>query len=151
MQSNIISPKSALPFGVPFLLALSVWVVALIGSADGSLPRFGPKRVEPDPILAQLRAVQAIVPDSPERIQALWEFGRVNDPRVTLAMVEIVLEPDVAKRRQTLAAIEVAACLLCMYHIPDGQIQGSAKYTTLVWLWWEEHGEKFRAKAAQIS
>ncbi len=135
--------RSALPLTVPLLLSLAVWGAGLWWPAPAGPP--------PDPLALELRRFRALTGDR-ERIEAIWRFGREQDPRVTVALVEVV-EAELAKDRpgemQAPALLVHASSTLVHYHIPKDEWL-PAKYWTVALMWWKEHGDEVRHRAAAL-
>jgi hypothetical protein len=92
--------------------------------------------------LARLRVEK----DPNRKLALVKELGPVRDPRVTVALMEIVLT---AQRADPLL-IDVSV-LLYQYHIPDNdKISLTAIDWTLCRQWWEKHEADVRRRAAQL-
>src|SRR4051812_20164980 len=81
--------RRAVPLTVPVLLALSVWGLAPWHRPDGPQPPPGPSRVDPGSLAWELRRFRTLT-EPGERVRAIARLDPIRDPRVTVALVEVV-------------------------------------------------------------
>jgi hypothetical protein len=91
--------------------------------------------------------------DPKKRVAMIPRFGKIRDPRVTVALMEVVqegAEKDWALDTQSgVALLMVASSMLVQHHIPEEEWI-TAKYWTVALLWWEKHGADVRRRASAL-
>lgn len=129
--------QPALPLSVALALALAVW-----GFAAWEWSR-------PEPVAAELRHFRTLTDDG-ERMEAIERFGRRRDPRVTIALMEVV-QSELARASEVRASglLEVASIYVCEYHMPEDAL-GPAKCWALARMWWEANEAQVRRRAARL-
>ncbi|HJZ54358.1 MAG TPA: hypothetical protein VKE74_05345, partial [Gemmataceae bacterium] len=79
-------------------------------------------------------------------------FGKVRDPRVIVALMEVVraeLAKDRGMSTDTPALLMLASETLVHYHIPEDEWLPTKSWTVAS-LWWEKHEEEVRRQAAAL-
>jgi hypothetical protein len=137
--------RPALPLAVPLLLALTAWGFALCPRGSN------PPCVE-DPLVGELRRFRVLT-EPAERVQVITRLGPVRDPRVTVALMEVV-QAELGKNRtgatDTPPVLLAAAFALFEYHIPEDERVLGVKYWTGAIMWWETHEAAVRGRAALL-
>jgi hypothetical protein len=133
--------RSALPLTVPLVLALAVWGAGLWRPAPAGPP--------PDPLALELRRFRALTDDR-ERIEAIRRFGKVQDPRVVVVLMEVV-QAELAKERASGSDVLLmfASAAVVDYHIPKDEWLPT-KYWNVATIWWEKHEAEVRRQAAAL-
>src|SRR5262249_815979 len=85
--------------------------------------------------------------DGRRRIDLIRKIGPINDPRVTVALMEeIVLDEDAPESLLMLASYDVVN-----YHVPEGEgTAGWTKSCPPARIWWEGRGDEVRRRAAAL-
>lgn len=127
---------------------LSLAVLLLSIAAVGRLAFDRP----PDQVETDLQSFRRET-DPAMRIALIKKFGHNPDPRVTVALMEVVLQTDMEEswRRMDgkLGVLLSASFSLVRYHIPEEDLL-PAKYWTTARLWWEKAEADVRRRADAI-
>src|SRR4051812_2477140 len=111
-------------------------IIAVVFVAVGlwlSFRNLTPSGPPPDPLALELRRFRSLTDDQ-ERMEAIPRFGQVQDPRVTVVLMEVVQEEGAKKRYGGLMML--AAGTLVEYHMPKEE-RMPVKYWTCANMWWE--------------
>lgn len=144
--------RPALPLTVPVVLALAVWAIGLWNRPGGPPPTADRPRASDDPVAVELRQFRALT-DTSERVRAITRIGPVRDPRVTVALVEVVqteLNKDRTGSTETPGGLMAASVALFEHHIPEAERVYGVKYWTGALMWWETHEVEVRRRAALL-
>jgi hypothetical protein len=101
-----------------------------------------------DPLADELRRFRTLT-NRGERIEAIRRFGKINDPRVTLILMEALQEDQRDEHRPDAALLFIASSMLVYYHIPEKDWLGT-KYWTNAIMWWESHETEVRRRASAL-
>ncbi|HWG44396.1 MAG TPA: hypothetical protein VN688_16580 [Gemmataceae bacterium] len=82
--------------------------------------------------------------DLKKRRDLAKQLGPIHDARVTLALMEVVLQEDAEP-----GLLVVASSMLVHHHIPEKD-WGAAKYWTICRLWWEKNEADVRRRANKL-
>jgi hypothetical protein len=122
---------------VGVLLGVSIWLGAR---------HLAPSGAPPDPLALELRRFRKMT-DEDERVDAIRRFGPVRDPRVTVALMEVVQE-EVAHNRHG-GLLMLASSTVVYHHMPKEEILPE-KYWTCARRWWENNEVEVRRRAAAL-
>jgi len=143
--------RPSLSLSALLVLALGVWASAAWRRGSDP-PAAGLPAVTKDPVATELRHFGGLA-DPSDRVQAIKRLGRVRDPRVTVALMELVrAEVAVQQAGQTDSSgmLIAASYALFEYHIPEPERVYGVKYWTGALMWWEAHGPDVRQRAASL-
>jgi hypothetical protein len=105
-----------------------------------------------DPVTEELRRFRSLV-DPDERGRAIARLGPVRDPRVTVALMEVVraeLDKEGTGASADPGVLLAASSALWLYHIPEDELVSGVKYWTGAVMWWDAHGAEVRRRAASL-
>ena len=144
--------RPALSLTVPFLLALAVWGLSH-WHHRGAPPRAPSHlRMEENPVAVELRRFRTLSGPK-ERVQAIARIGPVRDPRVTVALMEVVraeVDKGWGQTGEPPGVLLAASSALCEYHIPEAECVSGVKYWTGALMWWETHEAEVRQRASLL-
>jgi hypothetical protein len=130
-------PSSKASLGLLLLSAIGLWQ-----TVRPDLPSTGTGR-RPDRLATELRRFRAET--DPEKLaEAIKRFGKVRDPRVTVALMEVV-----QREKKMSKLLLLASGTLVHHHIPEEDWRYT-KYWDLARLWWEENEAGVRRRAALL-
>jgi hypothetical protein len=135
-------------------LALLLFAVAILSLAVGwkSPSEFSESaQARPDRLARQLRRFRTET-DPERRVEEIRRFGPVQDPRVVLALMEVVLD-EMAKYYSAGGdppqLLLFASSELVEHHIPQDEWV-PAKYWAVAARWWVKHEDETRKNAAAL-
>ena len=129
--------RSKTSLGLLLLTAVGLWYAGHKHSPHVA----GDRQLQSDKLAIELRRFRAET-DRVKRIDAIKRFGKVRDPRVTLALMEVVQE-----EKEMSGLLLIASSVLVEHHIPE-EDWVLAKYWVVARLWWEKNETVVRQKAA---